>query len=74
MVQIAKYARHLNTLPKHYDLTRVPVMIAGSEEKNSRLGSNVNPLLVLPYEVHFGFGIEPKHSSDRLIGSRTFTV
>lgn len=44
-------------------------MIAGPEEKNSRLGSNVNPLLVLPYEVHFGFGIEPKHFSDRLIRS-----
>lgn len=44
-------------------------MIAGPEEKNSHLGPNVNPLLVLPYEVHFGFGIKPKHSSDRLIGS-----
>jgi len=48
-------------------------MIAGWKGKNSRLGSIVNPLLVLPYEVHFRFGIKPRHSSDRLIGSYVYS-
>lgn len=44
-------------------------MIVSPEKKNSRFGFIVNPLLVLLYEMHFGFGIKPRHFSDRLIGS-----
>jgi len=46
---VAKYARYLSiteTLRSYYYQY---LMIVGPEEKNSRLGSIVNLLLVLPY-------------------------